>query len=46
MLPLVLIIVACVCFAIAAWGRTPEAPVRFGWLGLFFWSLSLFVERL
>ena len=46
MLPLVLVIAGCVCFAIATVRSIPETPIRMEALGLFLWSLSTFVERL
>ncbi len=45
MLPLILIIAACIVFFLAAI-NVPSERINLIGLGLFFWTLSLFVERL
>lgn len=46
MLPLILIIAACIVFFLAAI-NVPSGPrINLVALGLFFWTLSLFVQRL
>lgn len=37
----VLMIVACVCFALAAFNV--KAPIHLGWAGLFAWALTVLI---
>ena len=39
----VLMLIAVVCFFCAAIGR-PASPISLGWLGLFFWALTLLIS--
>jgi len=43
-LPLILDILALVCFLLAA-VQAPVPRVNLGWLGLFFWMLGILVAR-
>jgi hypothetical protein len=40
---LILMIVALICFLLAAIGRPATAPISLGWLGLFFYVLAILV---
>ena len=43
---LIFMIVSLVCLALAAFGVTTPPQIQLGWLGMFFWALSILMGRL
>ena len=42
---LILMVVALICFLLAAIGRPATAPISLGWLGAFFAALALLIGK-
>ncbi len=42
---LILLIIALVCWFLAAVPLPFASPIQLGWLGMFFWGLSLIVGK-
>jgi hypothetical protein len=41
----ILLIIALVCWFLAAVPMPWQSPVQLGWLGMFFWGLTMLVGR-